>query len=127
MDRRSSGIYDSFDALETEVMRIAIFVLFVAYCLALKVPTAAAAGDPDAATGLIAEKCTSCHEVPGYKARFERADLGAPAFETIAKNPDLYTPARLRAFLQKPHWPMTQFILSPSDIDNILAFIERLR
>jgi hypothetical protein len=44
----------------------------------------------------------------------------------IAKNQDVYSPARLRAFLQKPHWPMTQFILSPGDIDNILAFIEQL-
>jgi cytochrome c553 len=108
-------------------MRATIFILFLAGCAVLRAPTAAAAGDPDAATGLIADKCTSCHEVPGYKARFERADLGAPAFDTIAKTPDVYTPARLRAFLQKPHWPMTQFVLSPSDIDNILAFIERLR
>ena len=106
-------------------MRIATFVLLVSCCVSLKVPTVAA-GDPNAATGLIADKCTSCHEVPGYKARFERADLGAPAFETIAKNPDVYTAERLRTFLQKPHWPMSQFILSPTDIDNILAFIQQL-
>ena len=119
--------YDVSEAQEIEATRIAIFVLLLAYSVAVKLPVAAAAGDPDAATGLIADKCTSCHEVPGYKARFDRAHLGAPTFETIAKTPGVYTPARLRMFLQKPHWPMTQFVLSLSDIDNILAFIERLR
>jgi cytochrome c553 len=123
---RPSWAYDVFGLVGGD-MRIVILVFLAACCMAMKGESANAAGDPDAATGLVAEKCTSCHEVPGYKARFERADLGAPPFEEIAKNPDIYTPARLRAFLRKPHWPMTQFILSPSDIDNILAFIERLR
>ena len=86
-----------------------------------------AAGKPEDATGLIAERCANCHKVPGFTARWEQAQLNAPPFLEIAKNPDVYTPARLRAFLQKPHWPMTQFILSPSDIDNILAFIGHLR
>lgn len=86
-----------------------------------------AAGNASAAKGLIADKCTSCHRVPGYEARWERAEVNAPPFERIAKNPDAYPPRRLRAFLQKPHWPMSQFILSVSDIDNILAFIEELR
>lgn len=107
-------------------MRITSFTLLIACCIAMRMPMAAA-GNPDAATGLVAEKCTSCHEVPGYRARFERADLGAPAFETIARKPDVYTDERLTKFLQRPHWPMTQFILSPSDIDNILAFLRRLR
>lgn len=110
-----------------EAMRVVVFVFLAAFGVAMKGASVTAAGDADAAAGLIAEKCTSCHQVPDYSARFERADLGAPPFEEIARNPDVYTPARLRAFLQKPHWPMTQFILSPSDIDNVLAFIERMR
>jgi len=108
-------------------MRVIILVLLAACYVAMSGTSVTAAGNADAATGLIAEKCTSCHEVPGYKARWERADLNAPGFAEIAKNLDVYTPARVRAFLQKPHWPMAQFILSPGDIDNILAFIERLR
>ena len=108
-------------------MRIILFSILTAWGLAGNVISVSAAGNADAAKGMIADKCTSCHEVPGYKARWERADLNAPAFDIIAKNPDVYSPTRLRAFLQKPHWPMTQFILSPRDVDNILAFIEQLR
>lgn len=104
-----------------------ISIFLVVLCMVIKEVPASAADNPEAAAGLIADRCTSCHEVPGYEARWERAELDAPAFAEIAKNPDLYPPERLRAFLQKPHWPMTQFILSRSDIDNILAFIERLR
>ncbi len=107
-------------------MRSILLILLVAGLVAVKGASAVAAGDPEAVTGLIADRCTSCHEVPGYKARWERADLNAPSFETIAGNPETYTPERLRSFLQKPHWPMTQFVLSPSDIENIIAFIERL-
>jgi hypothetical protein len=48
--------------------------------------------------------------------------LPAPAFEVIAKDPAGYPEQHLRAFLEKPHWPITAFILSPSDIDDILAY-----
>jgi hypothetical protein len=43
--------YDVSQAQEIDAMRIAILVLLVAYGVAVKLP-AAAAGDPDAATGL---------------------------------------------------------------------------
>jgi cytochrome c2 len=107
-------------------MPTVIFSILTAWFLIGNTISASAAADPDAVRGLIADRCTSCHEVPGYKARWKRADVNAPSFETIAKSPDVYSPDRLRAFLQKPHWPMTQFILSPRDIDNIVAFIEQL-
>lgn len=108
-------------------MRVVIVSILTAWCLVANALSANAAGNADAAKGLIADKCTSCHEVPGYKARWTQTNLNAPGFDVIAKSPDVYTPDRLRGFLQKPHWPMTQFILSPRDIDNILAFIEQLR
>lgn len=103
------------------------FLVLTLVCLLSLAAPANAAGNPNDARGLIANKCANCHEVPGFKARWERAQLNAPPFKEIANNPDVYTQARLRAFLQKPHWPMTQFILSPKDIDNILAFIRKLR
>lgn len=86
-----------------------------------------AAGDPDAARGIVAEYCTACHEVPGYAARHGRAEVSAPPFQAIADEPSVYTDERLRRFLRQPHFPMTKFVLSPSDIDNLVAFIERLR
>lgn len=58
----------------------------------------------------------------------EKPATGVPArsFTTIAGDPDVYT-QRLRASLEKPHWPMGGLILSPSDIDNILAYLATLR
>ena len=88
---------------------------------------AVAGGDPDAAKSIVAEHCTACHIVPGYPPRHERAAVNAPPFQTIADQPDVYTHDRLKAFLRKPHFPMKSFILSPSDIDNLIAFIDELR
>ncbi len=87
---------------------------------------ASAAGDADAAKGLVVEHCIECHAVPGYRAE-SLATVDAPSFDAIAAAPQTYTAARLRAFLQQPHWPMGQFRLSAKDIENILAFIETTR
>jgi len=93
--------------------------------LALSAAPALAAGDPGAAKGLLAEHCAECHAVPGQEP--PATGLPAPDFEVITNDPADYPEDRLRTFLQKPHWPMTAFILSPSDIDNILAYLARLR
>lgn len=108
-------------------MRIILFVSLIACWAAVAGPPARAAADPEAAAGLIADRCANCHQVPGYLARFERADLNAPSFEAIARDPAAYPPERMRTFLAKPHWPMTQFVLSRTEVDDILAFIDRLR
>lgn len=86
-----------------------------------------AAGNAKAARGLVASECVSCHEVPGLHARYGAASVNAPPFQAIADQPDRYPAARLRRFLQRPHFPMTKYILSPADIDNLVAFIESLR
>ena len=85
-----------------------------------------AAGDPNAAKGLIAEHCASCHAVPGYSQE-GLATLEAPSFADIAGSPEIYDSGRLRASLRQPHWPMGQFRLSAQDIDNVMAFIASLR
>jgi len=86
-----------------------------------------AAGDPNAVKGLLADQCADCHAIPCYSAGTPATGLPAAAFEAMANDPTIYTEERLRTFLQKPHWPMTGFILSPSDIDNILAYLATLR
>jgi mono/diheme cytochrome c family protein len=93
--------------------------------LALSAAPALAAGDPDAAKGLLAEHCADCHALPGREP--PATGLPAAAFEAIANDPAAYPEDRLRSFLQQPHWPMTAFILSPADIDNILAYLATLR
>jgi cytochrome c553 len=85
-----------------------------------------AAGDPDQAKGIVVEHCIDCHAAPGYGQK-GLPTVEAPSFQAIAGEPQKYTPERLRAFLAQPHWPMTQFLLSPRDIENLLAFIEGLR
>lgn len=102
-------------------------VLVAFFCVQFCMTYANAAGTPEAKLGIIADQCTACHEVPGYEARWERADINAPSFVEIAQNPEKYPPDQLRMFLQKPHWPMTQFMLSSKDIDDILAFIAGLK
>jgi mono/diheme cytochrome c family protein len=89
-------------------------------------PDALAAGDADAAKGIIAEHCVGCHEVPGFSSA-GLPTVEAPSLGDVANDPNTYSEARLRKSLQQPHWPMTQFSLSPSDIDNLLAFIASLR
>lgn len=95
--------------------------------LSLLAAPALAAGDPDAVRGLLADRCADCHAIPGYSAGTPDTGLSAPAFEVMANDPAVYTEERVRAFLQKPHWPMTGFTLSPTDVDNILAYLETLR
>ncbi len=86
---------------------------------------ARAEGDPNAAKGLVVEHCIACHEVPGYGNAGARA-MEAISFPDIARDRETYTTERLRSALSRPHWPMGKYQLSPSDIDNIVAFIESL-
>jgi mono/diheme cytochrome c family protein len=86
----------------------------------------AAAADPNAVKGLVADNCSRCHFVPPY-SKSGLKSLNAPPFKEIANNPGVYTEARIRTFLQKPHYPMEPIILSRRDIDNLVAFIHTLR
>ena len=56
------------------------------------------------------------------------ADTGAKngALQAIADDRKTYTRERLAAFLRQPHFPMRKFVLSESDIRNIIGFIEGL-
>jgi len=86
----------------------------------------AAAADPNSVKGVVADNCSRCHFVPPY-SKSGLKSLNAPPFKEIANTPGVYTDARLRAFLQKPHYPMEPIILSARDIDNLIAFIHTLR
>ena len=83
------------------------------------------AGEGDRVKGLVVERCAECHVVPGEAPA--PANVGAPSLEGIAFDHAKYTDARIRASLQQPHWPMTQFTLSPSDIDALVAYFDDLR
>jgi len=102
------------------------FALIWAVALALVTSEAKAEGEPDAAKAIVHEHCVACHLVAGYESERKTPAIEALSFAEVAADPDTYTPERLRRFLQQPHWPMGQFRLSPTDIDNLLAFIESL-
>jgi cytochrome c553 len=108
-------------------MRIYRFLTALILLAPLVTRPALAQGKPELARGIVAEHCTACHEVPNFHARHGRASVNAPSFQSIADQPKIYTRTRLEAFLRKPHYPMTKFVLSRSDIDNLVAFIEALR
>ncbi len=82
-------------------------------------------GDANAAKGIVVEHCVQCHAVPGYGGGEVQA-VDAPSFASIAAQPDTYPDDRLRTSLRQPHFPMQGLILSPSDVDNLIAFIRSL-
>jgi hypothetical protein len=57
-----------------------------------------AAGNPEAAKGLVVEHCSDCNAVPGYSAQ-GLPTVEVPSFQAIADAPDTYTEQRLRKFL----------------------------
>lgn len=103
-----------------------LIVLALTTAVGLGAAPAHAAGDPDKAKGVLVEHCADCHEIPGYSAQ-GLPTVKAPGFQEIADDPKTYAEPRLRRFLRQPHWPMTQFRLSPSDIDNFVAYLGTLR
>jgi len=98
----------------------------VAALVGLWAAPALAAGAAEAARPIVAEVCSKCHRVPGYDGTAAEG-VSPPDFQAIADDPTTYTTARLTAYLRKPHFPMKSIILSPRDIDNLVAFIEALR
>jgi len=107
-------------------LRASILVSLALVIVPVAALPAQAAGDPEAAKGLVADRCSQCHAVPGYSAQ-GLPTVEAPSFQAIADDPSTYPEQRLRTFLLQPHWPMAQFRLSPGDIDNIVAYVESLR
>ena len=100
-------------------MKFRMAVIFVSLCASTSV--AADDPDPNAAKGIVSAYCADCHEVPGFPTGSRSVAFDAPSFRAIASTPD--GGARIRGFLRQPHYPMRQFVLSDSDIENLVAFI----
>jgi len=105
-------------------MQPVLIVVTAIALLALPAP-AVAAGKPGQGRAIAAEHCVKCHAIPDYSDN-SGLDI-APTFAALAAELDGDGEARFRRFLARPHWPMRQFTLSPSDIDNIVAFMQSLR
>lgn len=91
------------------------------------VPPVFADSDPDAAEEIVTDHCAICHKVPGLDSSRRPGWVYAPSFMEMADQPRRYTSTRIRDFLERPHYPMTRMALSPADIENLVAYIERMR
>lgn len=79
---------------------------------------AAGRGDPRIGEALARRWCNECHLVGGART----ATDAAPTFQSLASDPSK-TPARLRAFLAKPHAPMPPIPLSGTEVEDLIAYI----
>jgi cytochrome c len=88
----------------------------------LVIGTAAAQelGDVRAGERLAQNWCSECHQI--LYGRTETAPLRPPSFYTIAGRAEV-TPVWLHAFFQTPHRQMPNIILTPSERDDLSAYI----
>jgi mono/diheme cytochrome c family protein len=89
--------------------------------LALGIP-ALAHGDAAEGEQLAQLWCASCHVIGGEWPR--SFPQGPPSFRSIARGMSV---DQLRAFFTKPHGAMPDLSLSRSEMDDLIAYIERLR
>lgn len=81
-------------------------------------------GDPVAGRNFARQVCAVCHFV-------ESEDLGlswsgAPAFQEVADDPAV-TEVSLRVFLRTSHEDMPNFMLTPSETDDVISYILSLK
>ena len=103
---------------------IAVRTIAAAVAVLLEAGSAQAAGNPEAGHQLAQLWCSSCHAV---EPQPERAPVdGVPSFRAVAGAKD-YAPGRVRSFLNNPHPPMPNLSLTSGQIDDITAYLDRLR
>lgn len=68
--------------------------------------------------------CSACHHVE--KGGIGSSAIGAPAFQVIADDPAV-TETALLVFFRMPHEGMPDLILTPTETDDVIAYILSLR
>jgi len=104
-------------------MRQRIFSSILAAALALSSAALAQSGERAAGRRIASELCGDCHEIRPPFPNFYRYP---PTFEEIAKR-SATTRLALKVFLQSNHTIMSNFIVSKSDADDIIAYILSLK
>jgi len=84
-------------------------------------PCAWAAGDPDVGLSLAARWCSSCHA----DNEAASASDAAQSLQHIARSRAGQS-AWLRGWLTSPHPPMPNLNLSRAEIDDVIAYLQRL-
>jgi len=98
---------------------LALMAALMAMCLLSRT------ADADAANGerLARQWCANCHVIDG-SGPSATLPQGPPSFRVAAGH---LNPGELRAFLSHPHGAMPDFGLTRAEIDDLIAYIERLR
>lgn len=106
---------------------VALFNIWLAPALLAAAPPPEPVGDANAGLEFVSKNCTLCHDVSGNGPS---PNPKAPIFKKIAVK---YPPSNLEeAFAEgivvgKHGTEMPQFELEPEQIDNIIAYLEKLR
>ena len=82
-------------------------------------------GDVSAGHAFARQACVACHVVEAREARPRVIAIG-PAFTAIANTPGM-TATALRVYLTTSHPKMPNVILTPADMDDVIAYIRSLR
>jgi len=77
-------------------------------------------GNPATGKELALRKCSNCHVVSSTQTR--PATDGVPTFDQLARDPATSL-SSLRLFLQAPHRPMPDPMLTRSEIDDLASYI----
>lgn len=96
-----------------------LFLLLLSGCASLTPP---AVGDPARGLEVVRKWCAQCHAVDGTPPPKSQA----PLFVDVASRQD-HDQARIRAFLDEDHFPMTTFRLLPDEKDDVAAFLASLK
>src|SRR5689334_18891469 len=98
-------------------------LLVLALAVAAAGPVRAA--DPDAGQRLAQRWCAGCHAVGA--GRQAEAQDSAPTLPAVAKRQLSENRTWVRAWLTAPHPPMPDLALSRQEIEDVVAYLERLR
>jgi mono/diheme cytochrome c family protein len=100
---------------------------YLATCLILAAAPVGAQsliGDTVAGHDLALRACAECHAVPGQRGT--TVNDAVPSFVTIARRLTS-TELGLRVFLQTPHPPMPNLMLTRREIDDVVGYILSLK
>ena len=96
----------------------------LAACLATTTTLAQQTDQSNAGHVLANQICTQCHSVE--KQPGPSPAVAAPRFEDVANSPGM-TAAALKAFFQTSHRTMPNVILTPDQMDELIAYILSLK
>lgn len=104
--------------------RPAALAFAIMTCMSMAQPChAQAPGQAQTGRALAESFCTACHRIGADDRNSSRMP---PDFGAIAAMPSM-TETSLRVFLRTPHGEMPRYQFSPSEMDDLIAYLQSLR